>query len=462
MLASLQGNILRSHGRDFAVHLFFQVGADVEAAKQAIKRLRTERYILSSAEQSLQTPEVQEVFGTLLLSAAGLAKLGMTLPAGFGDTLKPPNTPGPSVAMRFAQPMRAAAAELGDDPSSWDAHFQTDVDGLLIVAYGNHTDVNEQAVVDKLFEVGKQARDILEPAVKVVAMETGHSHIVDKEPREHFGFVDGISQPLFRIQDLPKSAPKNFQPGSGLSSLLVADPFTDEPDAFASFFVFRKLEQNVSGFNGAVAGLAKDLGLDKPLAGAMVVGRFKNGDPVVLGAAEVGPLPQEPTSNDFVYGIDPDATKCPFQGHIRKTNPRGDIARTVGATGAAADAIDVGERGRRIARRGITYGSRAHDLSDAPSSGVGLLFMCYQANIPDQFAFMQKNWVNTDNFAPRKLEVGQDPVIGQGGHDDAQVWPLTWGGKTERALPDFGKFVTNKGGEFFVALSIPTIEAIAP
>jgi hypothetical protein len=26
-------------------------------------------------------------------------------------------------------------------------------------------------------------------------------------------------------------------------------------------------------------------------------------------------------------------------------------------------------------------------------------------------------------------------------------------------LPDFGQFVTNKGGEFFLAVSIPTIEA---
>ena len=261
--------------------------------------------------------------------------------------------------------------------------------------------------------------------------------MLDGEPREHFGFVDGISQPLYSKAEQPNPAPQNFDPGAGLASLLVPDPFTQAPDAFASFFVFRKLEQNVKAFNMAVSSLAHRLGMpDDRLAGAMAVGRFCNGDPVVLHEAASGPKPQLPPQNDFNYGIDPSALKCPFQGHIRKTNPRGDIGRLVGTPGPVAAGLDAGERARRIARRGITYGDRAHDLTDEPKADVGLLFMCYQANIPDQFAFMQKNWVNNDNFAPKPLEVGQDTLIGQGSHADAQVWPTSWG-KPPQGSPHF-------------------------
>jgi deferrochelatase/peroxidase EfeB len=149
--------------------------------------------------------------------------------------------------------------------------------------------------------------------------------------------------------------------------------------------------------------------------------------------------------------------KCPYHAHIRKTNPRGDTDRNFGSGDGS---LTPGERNRRIARRGVSYGDRAPNLSDAPQTGVGLLFMCYQANIPDQFAFIQKNWVNSTGFGRASPVVGQDAVIGQGERTD-QVWPKPWGSTTVSSLPDFGKFVTNKGGEFFLAVSIPTIEALA-
>src|SRR5260221_8078715 len=77
LLHNLQGNILKSHGRHFSVHTFFKFGADVAAAKTAIKTLRQRGFILSAAEQAAQTERfkqpnaAQEVFGTLLLSARG-------------------------------------------------------------------------------------------------------------------------------------------------------------------------------------------------------------------------------------------------------------------------------------------------------------------------------------------------------------------------------------------------------
>jgi Dyp-type peroxidase family len=453
LLKNLQGNILTSHGRHFAMHIFFRFNADIAAAKAAIVKLRAAGFVTSAAEQDAQTqrrqanPGHQEIFGCLLLSATGLKALGLDVPSGFGNSAP---LPGPPVNFTFDQPMSAAAAELGDKPDQdWEPQYNQQIDGLLIVAYGNADTDNTQPILNQLFAQAKAARIMLETGATVVAVETGHAHVLDKQPREHFGFVDGISQPLYRTTDLPPGPTDAFDPGAGLISLLVADPFSAEPDAFASFFVFRKLEQNVAGWRQAVVATAAKLGQTPPQIGAMAVGRYQNGDPVIF--PPTGPHPQNPIPNNFDYAGDKAGLKCPYHGHIRKANPRGDTDRNFGSgTGALTEV----ERKRRIARRGITYGDRAPDLSDAPVNGVGLLFMCYQANIPDQFGFMQKNWVNQDNFARPSPQAGQDAVIGQGSHTVQQVWPTG-------TLDDFGKFVTSRGGEFFLAVSIPTIEALA-
>src|SRR5215213_8698620 len=124
------------------------------------------------------------------------------------------------------------------------------------------------------------------------------------------------------------------------------------------------------------------------------------------------PMVSSPTrENNFRFGAqdESDTLRCPFHAHIRKTNPRGDIARQFGAPDAA-------ERDHRIARRGITYGERNRHpnafqaLDDLPSKDVGLLFMCFQASIRDQFAFMQRGWANNQGFV--KLDPEGAPITG--------------------------------------------------
>ena len=73
---------------------------------------------------------------------------------------------------------------------------------------------------------------------------------------------------------------------------------------------------------------------------------------------------------------------------------------------------------------------------------------------------MQKNWVNNDFFGRAEPPAGQDAVIGQGSHTVDGIWAVPWGGPGTSSRRDFGKFVTNRGGEFFLAVSIPTIEAL--
>jgi len=212
----------------------------------------------------------------------------------------------------------------------------------------------------------------------------------------------------------------------------------------------------------------------------MAVGRYEDGTPLVLQPGDRGwTESQNPTTpNDFSYKGDPDGLKCPFHAHVRKSNPR---LESVGSF-AASDEVELGHR---IARRGITYGgplSAADDLDGLPEKGVGLLFMCYQSDIWEQFEFIQRFWCNNPTFLePGKSDIngttanpnydktGLDAVIGQmqGAQFDPVIgeapkppenWPQEWGKTTVKpeieSENQFGQFVTLKGGEYFFSPSI--------
>lgn len=475
MLRQLQGNIVKSHGRDFASHLFFRLSDDPFRVRRMFKQLLTEGFVTSAAEQAAQAAlfkqdGTEEVFGSLLLSAKGLRQVGLALPAGFGDPSPAAPTGPPPVPVSFREPMRHAAVHLGDNPVEWEQPFRRgDLDGVLIVAYGTHQDdPDAEEQMQRAFRrTVHRAWEILERGTELVHEERGETHIVGGRVREHFGYADGVSQPLFTTQEVAAAgSTAHWNPGAGLAQLLVDDPFTNAADAFASFYVFRKLEQNVAAFDQAVEDKAKEIGggIATDLVGAMAVGRFKDGGPVALHDTQPVTVAPYVPENDFAYDVDTAGAKCPFHAHIRKTNPRGDVARTFAPPGAPPEVVaglDAGERGVRIARRGITYGDRESDFSDAPSHGVGLLFQCYQADLAAQFAFMQQNWVTDEAFV-KTSGVGQDAVIGTGARRTSQTWPATWGDASSRkASADLGEFVTNKGGEFFLAPSLATLRRLA-
>lgn len=461
MLQKLQGNILKSHGRDYATHIFFRFTGDQAAARRLVGSLS--KLVTSAAEQKAQAAAhkahgTEALFGALMLSAKGLKHLGFPLPPAFGDAKLAPAT---SVPVSFAQPMKAAARVLGDDPGIWDKGYQAgDIDGALLLAAGQAmAPFDADAIPTALLDAAKSAQDSMAGLADVAAFELGQQQRRGDDAVEHFGFVDGISQPIMTTPDLPASADRTENvPSAGLNLALVKDPFANDADACGSFYVFRKLEQNVRAVRDAEAKLAADLGnISKGLAGAMMVGRFQNGTPVVLANQPQAALAR---MNNFSYAIDaarPPAfpAKCPFHGHIRKTNPRGDIERQFGGGAATSE----NERMRRLVRRGITYGARDNDLADEPTGGVGLLFQCYQSSIADQFAFMQEQWVNSVNFV-RPAGTGQDTVIGQGVRTTKQKWPDPWGSNTTKTLPDIGQTVFNRGGEFFWAPSMTFLERL--
>src|SRR5262249_19645811 len=146
-----------------------------------------------------------------------------------------------------------------------------------------------------------------------------------ENPIEHFGYADGISQPIFFETVLNQTTYK-WDPRAGPNLILVQDPHGDRT-ASGTYFVFRKLEQNVRAFKAREKALAKALKLRKEhreRAGGMVVGRFENGTPIALHEDAEDSKEGFTPENDFNYEDDPEGSSCPLSAHIRITNPRTD------------------------------------------------------------------------------------------------------------------------------------------
>lgn len=536
LLDNLQCNILKSHGREWAFHLFLRFTGEPAAVREWIRtfsnkyvtsaatqleqsrthkerqgkakqrkaaRLRRERLHLDLAalEQDSAGAEVvalseaaggaamgavaqsamltkqlaqldktavendelveDELIGAFFLSAEGYKYLGFEVNK-FGNN-----------GSRFRDGMKDQKDGFLEDaieavidtsnkdpkPDTWEEPYQNTIHAMVLLAQDWQGGEALRATIDN------EVRPGMAGIVEVVGVEEGHvlrnnaAQAQDKneppsegegsgkgQPIEHFGYLDGRSQPLFLKGDIDKEqgGMDLWDPTAPLSLALVPDPFGSAEDSYGSYFVFRKLEQDVNAFNEAVSALADYMDVNPDVAGALAVGRFKDGTPITLqrmaGLRDV---------NNFEFeGIDKSGDRCPAHAHIRKVNPRGTTPFT-----SLED-----ERKRRIVRRGIPYGAP----EDVGTSPVGLLFMCYQSNIKEQFEFMQRTWADNPNF-PKVLvlaRTGDDPIIGQDTDANAeQYWPTHWG-EDRRVSFNFGSYVTLRGGEYFFAPSITFLSAI--
>lgn len=446
MLSDLQGNILKGHGRDNTVNIFLTFQAGASAKVRAFLRGLGDK--IPSALDQLQATQLFKTIGedgglfvATFLSSEGYQALGL-------EDLKPAGT-------AFSAGMKQRTAILSDPtPATWDQHFGGPVHALILLA---HDDIGALAADAKALQ---QEIASLGGAITVLGQDVGlarrNKEVDGKHGIEHFGYVDGRSQPLMLDEEIEKEITAGgidkWDPTIPLSQVLVPCLGGALDVSFGSFFVFRKLEQNVKGFKKREQALRAQLKAESgndpdELAGAYVVGRYENGTPV-----EVSPVEQHVTGdplavpNNFNFDADPQGLRCPYAAHIRKTNPRDKSIRSTS---------------RLMARRGITYGDRTDDPNDGqldnkPEANVGLLFMAYQSSIEDQFEFTQQSWANNANFHfnSSSQPVGIDPVIGQPSGGTPQRYPLNYGVGPLSATADFSGFVTLKGGEYFFAPSL--------
>lgn len=317
----------------------------------------------------------------------------------------------------------------------------------------------------------------------------------DMQGREPFGFTDGISQPAldWQRQRIVRDAERpTYGNLSCLGEHILGFPneyglYTDrpllaparDPEAMlpraeddpgqpdlgrnGSYLVLRQLAQDVPGFWQFVDRAAGgDAARREQLAAAMV-GRTREGIPVVgLAGGAAGDL------NAFDYGDDPRGLHCPLGAHVRRANPRnGDLppgprgllswlARTLGldAQALARDRV-ASTRFHRILRRGREYGtplSIEQALRAAPGSvDAGLQFVGLGANLVRQFEFVQSAWVASSHFDGLRGEA--DPLLGSrapladGSPTDAFSLPQPGG--ADCRLSGLPVFVRVIGGAYF-------------
>lgn len=411
-LSGIQGNIVQPHKRNHAIHLFISFGHEPE-----------KRQVLSSWLKELAFDKITSAWNEIELDRKGL--FCSVLLSKFGYQILEKEMPSDEA---FRAGMKGRGALLNDpDSSYWEGGFNNqDIHGLIILANNDPVVLAAQNVLlkEKLFSSGGT----------VVAEEFGSKLIRSDLEIEHFGFVDGISQP--RNKQLQFKDSINQLRIIDPEVLLSEDPYA--PNHFGSYLVFRKLEQNVFAWEENVKKLAIEIQTDPFLAGAFAIGRFKDGTAVAEHSEMQTPAVP---GNDFNYEADRDGNRCPFHSHMRKMNTRKDGDK---------------HSPLRIARCGMNYGLRP-DLHPQgrmfalPSNGVGLLFMCYQNNIEQGFESLQRA-ANDPDFP--FLKSGQDPVISQGESKSViNNWPSGHGNESRVAFA-FDRTVTLKGGEYFFAPSI--------
>ena len=457
LLKNLQGNILKGHGRDHSVHLFLEFKAGKEAEVKKWIEGFVKEYVTSAEQQAQEAKKYREtgisgsVFANFFLSRIGYEYLG----------IKPFKMPRDE-PFRFGMKNPDVKNALGDPAlTEWEIGYQSNIHALVLIA--------DDDVVD-ILQAANYINQELSQVAEIVAREDGFILRNERgQVVEHFGFVDGVSQPLFLKKDIATARISNggfdksddlsgfdkWDPRAGLDIILEEDRNGQDEDSYGSYLVYRKLEQDARGFRAKQQELANTLGVNTDLAGAFAMGRFADGTPVNLTDEQTYSVI---TPNNLNFADDAAGSKCPFHAHTRKTNPRGDTGR-VESNVNFEQSLDT-ERGHRIARRGISYGNNelhAYDTPETQKSKIpsGLLFLCFQSDITNQFTFMQASWANAANFP--QVAVGPDPVAGQA--SGTQKWPTKWGG-TETIDFNFGSYVKFKGGEYFFAPSISFLKNI--
>lgn len=525
-LHDIQGNVVRGYARfgfPRARYLLFSIG---DAAQGQTFTRHLLAYVTSGGPWS-KNPEATfdkrpSVTTNVAISYAGLEALDV-----------------PDVALRtfpneFSMGMRARKDILGDDgpsaPEHWDPVWK-DSSAVHLLVTLNGPAANPSGA-DPLEE---RYRDILrcaELSGEQVTLLEGHRGPDNQDnlpyqegsalyengrptPKEHFGYVDGISNPYFEGSGTHPAnvvgggkLTKSFQYGTDLEwtaletgefLLGYRDEASEAPIAplpaqlgtNGTFMVFRKLHENVDSFRRFLDEEGAKFPEGKEALAAKFAGRWRNGAPITrfpteqlanAVAFEWGKAKQDiedaktPEEREqaklrfsavqeqfvnFTYEEDLPGGRCPIGAHTRRVNPRG--ALEFGENGAFETPSALTNR-RRIIRRGLPYGSSPEGTRDGDDHGI--VFMAIGASIERQFEFVQQQWINYGNDF--RLANEKDPMLGnhEQGASGCPVGRMTiQGGESDDSPPYFcgriPRLVETRGGEYFFVPSLTALRLIA-
>jgi Dyp-type peroxidase family len=306
--------------------------------------------------------------------------------------------------------------------------------------------------------------------------------------REHFGFADGISQPIpfepgVVVQGPDRQdVPHDYWNGVPLGEVLmghvnahhevalgpvVADSTAGRNAGLAphprgegfldlgldgSYMVVRELKQDVVAFWESMRAAARRIRERDPDGSGhvtttwlaeRVVGRDTHGNLL----CPKGTLPVAENGFGF-FDRDQHGVGCPMGSHVRRGNPRDGLAPDASQKQTMLDAANS----HRILRRGRKYGATISVPPKEDGVDRGLLFICLNTDITRQFEFIQQTWVLNPNFATLYDET--DPLIGPKGTMTIREDPL-------RRIIEVDTFVQMAGGEYFFLPSMPALRYLA-
>lgn len=299
-------------------------------------------------------------------------------------------------------------AENGLESETYESRVLQDQVDILLMVFAQTPELVHDHI--KTLQAGDNG---VVDAIQSVRNQTPSNHTTFLSDREHFGFKDGISQPLFPDSHKAKKVSarwrefhqvatgefvlgylneRNARPESPMLDWNYAsgmdlpqrrsadgkpDPTRLDFGRNGTYLVARQLEQNVEAFDRLVENAANlirtdvEVELPRRQAAELLIGRGVDGEPLV---ADVGPayereamicpvhpgdqgdqanLPEPVASfeyNDFGYNqVDPAGLSCPIGSHVRRTNPRDSLDPGPDA------ALNLSKQ-HRILRRGRIYG----------------------------------------------------------------------------------------------------------
>lgn len=432
-LSDVQGLVVRGYTMPTARHLLLRVDS-APAARALLGSLVDGTPGRPQVTRATPWVEKPDSCLNVAVTAAGLGALGVP-PTGF--------------PVEFTEGAVARAAVVGDtgpsDPVHWRPVFTDPGFHLLLSLSAGSPEARDRATdavlagtAPGLTELDRIDADLLPGRV------------------DHFGYVDGISQPT--VDPAPPPGPPDRLPVQPTGAFLLGHPsqFTGhshpvpgppELGRNGSFAAFRVLAQDVDAFCTLLAEQARRTGVDPELVAARLCGRWRSGTPLVLAPDTDARLPPE-ALNDFDYAGDERGERCPIGAHVRRMHPRD--SRVAGGGGHK----------HRIVRRGLTYGppydpDRPHDGQER---GVVGLFI--GASIRHQFEFLMAEWALDGLFAPG-LGRTQDPFLGAGAGDGSggRFRFRTAAGQAE--LTDLPRLVTTRGGAYVFLPSVTGLRHLA-
>jgi deferrochelatase/peroxidase EfeB len=378
-------------------------------------------------------------------------------------------------AKAFVQGASARAAQyLADSgPSAaqcWDKRFAPDHAHVLLSVYADtHAELKQFAATLRGIPGAGGLSGWTQPFEGCQLTDTSEFRT------EHFGFRDGISNPV--IEGFPPNKPNAHAPGEFLlgypnddkfNPWLLINPST-KPNPWlrplnpapqlteffrdGSFAAFRQLAQDVQRFQDSVERWATQLGGGQDpekwqdYVKAKLGGRWWNGAIVQPGRNDPPPrcdgYLETKKLNDFDFSEDTRAHGCPFGAHIRRMNPRKDPV--------------VPFPQRPLIRRGMPYGPTVKQEPDAPRGLLGLFFC---ASLEDQFELLLSQWGNANPLGPDDRGNARDPLASNRQHPGA-CFDIPIPGEALRQLDGFSGFVTTRGTLYAFFPSVDTVGRIA-